>query len=145
VSGAPFDPQANFAFFSGSGFCPASLIVQLPTHLFGASKLDKPPKNVLNDLSFLFVDQKLFVFTVDIVAQDGNATAVLARRLAAETLSRIRSAMASRSHWAKVMRTLSIIRPVEAVELICWVTATKLTLAAPPQASCRNICPLRFR
>ena len=49
------------------------------------------------------------------------------RRLAAATLSRIRSAMTSRSYWAKVIRMPRNIRPVGSVVLKCWVTETKLT------------------
>ena len=47
--------------------------------------------------------------------------------LLAAILSRIRSPVTSRSNWAKDSSTFSISRPIEVAELICWVTALKLT------------------
>ena len=42
-------------------------------------------------------------------------------------LSRIRSAVTSRSNWAKDSRTLSVSRPMDVVVLNDWVTETKVT------------------
>ncbi len=47
--------------------------------------------------------------------------------LLAAILSRMRSPVTSRSNCAKDSRTLSISRPIEVAELICCVTALKLT------------------
>ena len=44
------------------------------------------------------------------------------------TLSRMRSAVTSRSNWAKDRRMLSVSRPIEVVVLKDWVTLTKVTL-----------------
>ena len=41
--------------------------------------------------------------------------------------ARVVAGLTSRSNWAKDSRTLSISRPIEVVELICCVTALKLT------------------
>ena len=46
---------------------------------------------------------------------------------AALILSRMRSAMTSRSNWAKESRMLSVSRPIEVVVLNDWVTLTKVT------------------
>ena len=48
--------------------------------------------------------------------------------LLAAILSRMRSPVTSRSNWAKDNSTLSISRPIDVAELICCVTALKLTL-----------------
>jgi hypothetical protein len=45
----------------------------------------------------------------------------------AAILSRMRSAVTSRSNWAKDNRTLRVSRPIEVVVLNCWVTETKDT------------------
>jgi hypothetical protein len=50
-------------------------------------------------------------------------------RFDAATLSRIRSAVTSRSNWAKDRSTLSVSRPIEDVVLKAWVTDTKDTTA----------------
>ena len=42
-------------------------------------------------------------------------------------LSRMRSAVTSRSNWAKLSRMLSVSRPIEVVVLNAWVTETKVT------------------
>ncbi len=42
-------------------------------------------------------------------------------------LSRMRSAVTSRSNWAKESRMLSVSRPIEVVVLNDWVTETKVT------------------
>ena len=44
-------------------------------------------------------------------------------------LSRMRSAVTSRSNWAKESRMLSVSRPIEVVVLNDWVTETKVTPA----------------
>ena len=49
-------------------------------------------------------------------------------RLDAEILSRMRSAVTSRSNWANDSRTLRVSRPIEVVVLNCWVTETNDTL-----------------
>ena len=48
-------------------------------------------------------------------------------RRAADILSLVRSAIISRSNWAKDNRMFSVSRPSELVVLNCWVTETKLT------------------
>ena len=45
-------------------------------------------------------------------------------------LSRMRSAVTSRSNWAKLSRMLSVSRPIEVVVLNDWVTETKVTPGA---------------
>ncbi|MEN9490677.1 MAG: hypothetical protein RJA63_1126 [Pseudomonadota bacterium] len=47
--------------------------------------------------------------------------------LLAANLSRMRSPVTSRSNCAKDSSTFSINRPIDVAELICWVTALKLT------------------
>ena len=47
----------------------------------------------------------------------------------ARILSRTRSAMTSRSNWAKESRMFSVSRPIEVVVLNDWVTETKVTPA----------------
>ena len=42
-------------------------------------------------------------------------------------MSRMRSAVTSRSNWANERRTFSVNRPIEVVVLNCWVTETKET------------------
>jgi hypothetical protein len=42
-------------------------------------------------------------------------------------LSRMRSAVTSRSNWANESRMLSVSRPIEVVVLKLWVTETKVT------------------
>ena len=48
-------------------------------------------------------------------------------RLEAAILSRMRSAVTSRSNWAKDKRTFRVNRPIDVVVLNCWVTETKDT------------------
>ena len=48
-------------------------------------------------------------------------------RRAAAILSRVRSAMISRSNWANENRMFSVKRPMGAAVLNCWVTDTKET------------------
>ena len=48
----------------------------------------------------------------------------------AAILSRMRSAVTSRSNWAKDSRTLRVSRPMDVVVLNCWVTETNDTLVA---------------
>jgi hypothetical protein len=47
--------------------------------------------------------------------------------LEAAILPLMRSAVTSRSNWAKDRRTLSVNRPIDVVVLNCWVTDTKET------------------
>jgi len=47
----------------------------------------------------------------------------------AAILSRMRSAVTSRSNWAKLSSMFSVSRPIEVVVLNDWVTETKLVSA----------------
>ena len=57
--------------------------------------------------------------------------------LEAAILSRIRSAVTSRSNWAKDRSTFSVSRPIEVVVLKAWVIETKETPAASKIATIR--------
>ena len=50
--------------------------------------------------------------------------------LEAAILSQIRSAVTSRSNWAKESSTFNVRRPIELAVLNCWVTETKETRRA---------------
>ena len=51
-------------------------------------------------------------------------------RFEAAILSRMRSAVTSRSNWAKDRSTFRVSRPIDVVVLKAWVTETKETPAA---------------
>ena len=59
----------------------------------------------------------------------------------AAILSRMRSAVISRSNWAKDNSTFSISRPIEVVVLNCWVTETKETPCASKSSARRSDRP----
>src|SRR5262249_33582887 len=52
-------------------------------------------------------------------------------RLEAATLSRMRSAVTSRSNWAHESSTFKVRRPIDVIVLNCWVTETNDPPCAP--------------
>ena len=90
------------------------------------AELDIQIKSGAHLLSFPWIDQQSSALRVHIVAQHRDTSRPLAFRRAADILSRVRSAIISRSNCANDSRIFSVSRPSEVVVLNCWVTETKL-------------------
>src|SRR5262249_29781888 len=75
------------------------------------------------------VDDESEPVRVHVVPQERVPAGPLLR--VAAILSRVSSAMISRSNWAKLSRTFSTSRPIEVAVLNCWVTAANATWCSP--------------
>ena len=81
MGGVPFGALAHLSFLGGPGLGAVSLFVQFLAQLLGRADLDEAAENVLHRPGFIGIDQQLLVLPVDVVSDDGNATAVFSPAL----------------------------------------------------------------
>jgi hypothetical protein len=84
-------------------------------------------KDGADTFGFSLVDVQSSATGIEIIAEYGHATRPLTFAAGSGHLSRVRSAIISRSNWAKESKTLSTSRPIEVAVLNRWVMETKET------------------
>lgn len=104
VAGIPGYRWSMYSFLRGPGFGAVALLVEPGGQRLGQGQLDESSEDMLDQRSFLRIDEKLLLLPFNVVVEDGRGASVLTVPLGVATLSRMRSAMTSRSYCAKVIR-----------------------------------------
>src|ERR1035437_7563203 len=102
--------------------------VDFPYHRQHGAVVEIQLENGPHLVGFVAVEKQPPAPRIDIVAEHRVPPVHLPLRRAADILSRVRSAIISRSNCANDRRMLRVRRPSEFVVLNCCVTDTKLTL-----------------